>query len=381
MKNKYSLYENWQKVQYLNRQNRFVMDFEKDGSKLSAYVPNTGRMTEFRFEGHPFYLAPVQSKKFNFRVVATKYQNSYVILDTVKVNDIFQELLNHNFIPEFENIKSIRREYTIGNSRFDFLISTQKDQKVLIEIKSCTLCHNGVAMFPDAPTKRGRKHIRQLNELAEQGYKSYVYYLVLNKSAKYFIPDFHIDFQYGKTFLKASNVNFKALRLHIADPVSIDLAATQAIPVKKSIVNRHCTKKGSYILVMENEEDAQYAIGAQGIMDFPQGFYVYVGSAMTNLNKRIKRHKRKRKKTHWHIDHLTGGEMEIVEDYRIRRSDRIESQLSKEIETLAGKSIAGFGASDTENNSHLHYFPRNPVDNQKFYSIILDYMTSMKARD
>ena len=377
MDNRYSLYDSWQKVAYLNRKNRFVMEFDHKGERISAYVPNTGRMTEFRFKGRPFYLAPVKSKKFNYRVVATKYQNSYVILDTVKVNDIFDAILKKDILREFPNIKNVRREHTIGNSRFDFLLDCGKHKK-LIEIKSCTLCHNGVAMFPDAPTKRGRKHINQLHQLAEDGYETYIYYLVLNRNAEYFIPDFHIDYKYGKAFKKAKNVKFRALRLNISDPVSTDLDDTAQIPVKKSIVKRHCTKKGSYILVLENKEDSKIQIGALDNKNFPKGYYLYVGSAMNNLDKRIKRHYRKRKKQHWHIDYLTKGEMEVIEDYKFRRSDRIESQLSRKIEAIAERSIDGFGASDSREASHLHYFSENPVKNQEVYNIILDYMTSME---
>lgn len=378
MINKYSLYDDWQKATYLSRKNRFVMEFLKDGKKMAAYVPNTGRMTEFRFEGRPFYLAPVKSKKFNYRVVATKYQDAYVILDTVKVNDIFDAILKEKILDEFPNPKEIQREYTIGNSRFDFLLDCENGKK-LIEIKSCTLCHNGVAMFPDAPTKRGRKHIDQLHQLAEDGYETYIYYLVLNRNAQYFVPDFHIDFEYGKSFQKADNVNFRALRLNISDPVSTDLNDTAQIPVKKSIVDHHCTKKGSYVLVLENKEDSKIQIGAIGNINFPKGYYLYVGSAMNNLDKRIKRHYRKRKKQHWHIDYLTKGKMDIIEDYKFRRSDRIEAQLSRKIEKIADNSIDGFGASDSQETSHLHYFTENPVKNQEVYNIILNHMTSMQT--
>lgn len=377
MSNKYLLYNKWIEVKYIRRKNRFVMEFDNDGKKISAYVPNTGRMTEFRFRGHPFYLAHRKSKKFDYRLVSTKYQDAYVLLDTIKVNDIFHEILKRELLDEFKGIKKIRREFTINDSRFDFLLTDNAGKKILVEIKSCTLCHNGVAMFPDAPTARGRKHIRQLHQLAQDDYKTYVYYLVLNNNAKYFIPDFHIDYKYGVNFKNSNNVNFRAIRLNIKDPVTVDFDSTSEIPVENSIVNRHCTRKGSYVLVLENRSDAEYKIGALGKQKFQKGYYVYIGSAMNNLDKRISRHLRKRKKNFWHIDYLTGGGMEVIENYPIRRSDRIESALSNEIMILSNDSIKDFGASDTGDYSHLHYFTDNPVKNEKFYKLILDYMTSM----
>ncbi|MCF7885296.1 MAG: DNA/RNA nuclease SfsA [Candidatus Marinimicrobia bacterium] len=379
MQNIYRLYNSWEKAKYISRQNRFVMDFRKDGKKISAYIPNTGRMTEFRFVGHPFYLTPVKNNKYDYRVISTEYQGSPVLLDTIKVNDIFHQILINQHLPEFTNIKTVKREFTIGNSRFDFLLQMSNGQKILIEVKSCTLCHNGVGMFPDAPTSRGRKHIRQLHQLADKGYTSFIYYLVLNNNAKYFFPDFHIDYEYGKVFQKGENVNFRALRLNILDPTSINLKNTQEIPVKTEIVDKNCTRKGSYVLILQNSQNIEQQIGALGRLSFDKGYYVYVGSAMTNLEKRIKRHYRKRKKKHWHIDYLTSGAMEIIEDFKIRRIDRIESQLSDSIIKKADNSIKGFGASDVNDFSHLHYFKENPLEDEKFYKIILDWMTSLKA--
>ena len=371
-------YESFEKVYFIQRLNRFVLLLKKqDGSRIKAYVPNTGRMEEFSFHNHPFFITPANSPKFTHKVVSTIYQNNFVFLDTVKVNDLFFHLIQNNFIKEFQHITHMKREVTFGASRFDFTL-TQNHMTSIIEIKSCTLCHNGLALFPDAPTLRGQKHIVTLDQLASQNhYKAYVIFLILNGSAEKFIPNFHTDFDYGKIFLSAHKVNFKAFKVNLIDPVTFDLESIQEVPVDFSATKTHCKNKGAYLLLLENPKNITLPIGKLGPVHFAKGFYVYVGSALNSLDTRVKRHRERKKKNFWHIDYISSRVMTLKKVYLIRRTDKIESHLCREIEKISDGSIKNFGASDTKDSSHLVYFKESPLLKKSFFAVILRARTTI----
>ena len=370
------LYDSYEKAYFLERPNRFVMLLQTgDGNTIRAHVPNTGRMEEFCFEGHPFFVSPRRHTKYPYKVVATMYQDNFVFLDTIKVNTLFFHLLNQRLIPQFQQAAQITREVTFGNSRFDFRF-VQDQQDVLAEIKSCTLCHNGLAMFPDAPTLRGQKHLLALDRLAaEAQYQTHVIFLILNASAQRFMPNVHTDFEYGKLFLAAQHVNFHAFRLRFIDPVCVDLHSIREIPVDFSTLNAYCKNKGSYLLVLENSADVTLTVGKLGDIHFPAGCYVYVGSALNSLDSRIKRHQRKRKKCFWHIDYIASTVMQIKKVYPIRRPERMESQLAQVLGHISDGAIKGFGASDAPDGSHLFYFRTSPLRKRKFIEIIFEAWT------
>ena len=370
------IYSEFIEARFIRRINRFVMEMDLDGQTLQVYVPNTGRMSEFQVVGHPFFLIRSNGGKFNFRVIATIYQGNYVFLNTVKVNDIFHRLLMDGALNRlFPHIQSIRREYGILNSRFDFCIEQTNNSCSMVEVKSCTLVHNQIAMFPDAPTLRGQKHIRGLQTLTEKGYDCHVVFLVMNGSACRFFPNFHTDYEYGQEFLLASNVKFHALTLNLPDPVTIDLYNVREIPIDRDILSTNCINKGNYLLVLENNRNFSREIGRLGIIDFPKGFYVYVGSAMHSLDSRIKRHYSKRKQTHWHIDYLIPQYMIIKKSFPIRRAVSIESTLAGRLKLITHRHVPGFGSSDTGDPSHLFYFQENPIHQREFLNLLFDAYT------
>jgi sugar fermentation stimulation protein A len=114
-------------------------------------------------------------------------------------------------------------------------------------------------------------------------------------------------------------------------------------------------------------------VGKLGEITFRPGFYVYVGSGMANLEKRVKHHQLKKKSYHYHIDFITPTYMKIKKPYLIRITERIESELAVKIEKVCDEMVQGFGCSDTKEKSHLFYFQNNPLRNHNFYKIILDF--------
>ena len=122
--------------------------------------------------------------------------------------------------------------------------------------------------------------------------------------------------------------------------------------------------KGGYILVMKLKENSKMRIGKLGVIDFPKGYYYYVGSALgntVNIENRIKRHKRldeeKSGKLKWHIDYfLVNLNSSIIDTIVIKSNHRLECDISEKLERVASKSINGFGCSDCDCKSHFHYF-------------------------
>jgi sugar fermentation stimulation protein len=162
------LYNTYEEAYFFERPSRFVMVLQtKKGDIIHAHVLNTGRMEEFCIPQHPFFISPQKHRMFPFKVVATTYQNNFVFLDTIKVNALFFQLLKYNLIPQFRDATHIKREVIFGNSKFDFTF-VHNHTNVIVEVKSCTLCHNKLAMFPDAPTLRGQKHLVALDQLARE---------------------------------------------------------------------------------------------------------------------------------------------------------------------------------------------------------------------
>ncbi len=121
--------------------------------------------------------------------------------------------------------------------------------------------------------------------------------------------------------------------------------------------------KGIYCLIIYLSSDKNIKIGALGLTGFNKGYYIYVGSALNSLEKRIARHRlsyrSNKKKMHWHIDYLL-EKARIVDVTMIETSKKLECVLSRKIANLADSSVKGFGCSDCRCKSHLYYFKKKP---------------------
>ena len=115
------------------------------------------------------------------------------------------------FIPQlFENVTLIKPECTHKNSRFDFYIETARD-KIFLEVKGVTLEENGTVKFPDAPTERGVKHLKELAECVSEGYGAYVLFVVQMNRAERFMPNYDTHPEFGQALREAVQAGVKAL--------------------------------------------------------------------------------------------------------------------------------------------------------------------------
>ncbi len=377
------LYRSFERAYFIARENRFTLvlkrGHKRDNDIIRAYIPSTGRMEEFCVEGHPFFVTAFYSKKFRYRVVSTLYQGWNVLLDTAAVQRTVQKLLetNTDILPGIRMGTGYRvgAEKKIATSRFDFRIEKEGRMPAVVEIKTCTLCHNNTALFPDAPSARASSHIRALAALAKKRMRAYMVFVITNGSTRVFFPNFHTDPVFSSLAASEKGVRFTALRVPLSDPVTVDMSGIKHIPIDWNRVTADNADRGSYIAVLKNERPKTISVGSLGGIRFKKGYYVYVGSALGSLSRRVHRHGLKRKKLHWHIDYISPSHMSIEKTYLIRRGDRIESALVKRLEPHCATSVRGFGATDSSRPSHLLYFTEAPFDKRFFMDVILDFRT------
>jgi sugar fermentation stimulation protein A len=385
----FTLFEDCLEARFIARPNRFALILDLSGREVGAYLPNTGRLEEYTVEGGIFYVAASPTAKFAFRAVAALYRGFPVLLDTRRINDLAEALLREKALPGFEGFPGIERERRFGSMRPDFVLSGAGGKACLLEVKSCTLCHKGVALFPDAPSARASRHIESLASSSADGTGSAMVFLVPHGGAERFMPNFHTDREFAERALLrdpaadavasagtgAEAQRLRAYRVPLTDPVTADLSGVTGIPIDWRRTRAHCTNAGSYVLVLRNDEDRRLRVGRRGPLRFRRGYYAYVGSAMGSLDARVARHLRKRKKKFWHIDAITPAPMPVERAYPIRRADRIEGALAARVESVCDSPVEGFGASDAAQDSHLFYFAKPPYRLRPFLDVILDFRT------
>ncbi len=195
------VYRNITEGRFISRPNRFIAYAEINGTVEKCHVRNTGRCKELLTEGCTVWLdrsdSPARSTKYD--LVAVKKGERIINMDSYAPNRAAGE-----FLPLLFPGGDIRPEYTWGNSRFDFFI-VSGTEKILLEVKGVTLEKDGIAMFPDAPTERGVKHLNELIKAASEGYKAYMLFVIQMKGVKYFTPNNETHALFGETLKKAAS--------------------------------------------------------------------------------------------------------------------------------------------------------------------------------
>lgn len=200
---------------FISRPNRFIAKVLINGKEETVHVKNTGRCKELLINGYRVHLSVSNNpnRKTKYDLIATEkvLNDGSVILinmDSQIPNDVVEEwLIKGNLFSENAVIK---REYTFGSSRFDFYIE-DRSRKAFLEVKGVTLEENGLAMFPDAPTVRGVKHIKELEKAVALGYEGYILFVIQMKGCKYFTPNYKTHKDFGEALKKAEKSGVKIL--------------------------------------------------------------------------------------------------------------------------------------------------------------------------
>ena len=228
-------YKNIAEGIFLERPNRFIAKVQIKGEIHTVHVKNTGRCKELLKPGSAVYLekSDNQNRKTKYDLVAAVKEREnlpslLINLDSQIPNDVAAEWLRESGL--FSPDATVKREVVFGNSRFDFYIE-DKDRKAFVEVKGVTQEYGGTAMFPDAPTERGVKHLEELIKCKEQGYEAYVLFIVQMKGITRLIPNDETHKAFGDALRKAQKSGVKILAVeYIVTPDSIQ--ADAPVPVK-----------------------------------------------------------------------------------------------------------------------------------------------------
>ena len=177
-------------AEFIRRDNRFVAQVKLNGEQVLAHVPNSGRMKELLVKGHRVYLTPTpgEGRVTQYQLTLVEYHGRLVAINSQLPNKLVELMLTNGYLMWLD-WEDYRREVTYGHSRLDFKVSDYNDAATYIEVKSVTLVRGGTALFPDAPTDRGRKHVKHLAELVGNGYGGAVIFVVQRTDAALFKPN------------------------------------------------------------------------------------------------------------------------------------------------------------------------------------------------
>ncbi len=224
-------YDNLVPAVFHGRPNRFIANIEIDGLLQIAHVKNTGRCREILTPGARIWVRENSDphRKTRYDVIAAQKGGRIINIDASAPNAAVKEWLPESGL--FRQISLIRPETTFGNSRFDFYIEGD-GRKMFMEVKGATLEERGVVRFPDAPTERGLKHIKELETSLASGFEACVLFVIQMKGVEYFEPNRATHEAFADALYQAHRAGVRVLArdcritpdsLEIADPVPVRL--------------------------------------------------------------------------------------------------------------------------------------------------------------
>jgi sugar fermentation stimulation protein A len=189
---------------FQERPNRFLALVKVENKILPTFLPNPGRMRELLIPGTRVILREVEKeyRKTSYDLIGVIRNDTMVSVDSRVPNKLIFEALKNRDLKEFSEYNTIKPEYSYGHTRFDFYLAN-KHSRCLLEVKSCTLVKDGVAMFPDAVTERGRRHLLDLIKAKREGFRACVLFVVQRTDAQVFSPNDETDPEFGEALRKA----------------------------------------------------------------------------------------------------------------------------------------------------------------------------------
>ncbi len=438
MSRAFHIFENHREALFLRRPNRFLIIAAdpETGEELSCHCPNPGSIAEFTLPGTRLILERrPEGGKTAWTAAAVRYVGSggttaggqfinvggcitaggqsiyaggraIVPLYSVRANEAASTLVLPKLFPRAQKIQP---EYTIGGSRFDFLVEDSDGLRHLIEIKACSLVEYGIAMFPDAPSLRALKYLEELAALSHKGYKTHVAFIIMHGRPERFIPNLHSDPAFAAAFGRcAEQVDYKAYALTVDEKGKASLAGFTSrhgsaspadlvdaeVPIDLSHTRLAELDSGSYMMLLHLERRAEITVGSLGAVVFELGWYVYCGSAKKGLSKRVARHQRKiGKARHWHIDYLV-PQASSIKALPIFSYKNLECDLAETLgeigrkgdlggkdgkgslggidgrDSFGSRAIPRFGSTDCGCPSHLFHFYTDPMKTREFLDIL-----------
>ena len=208
-------YKNIKSGIFIERPNRFIAKVLIDGNEETVHVKNTGRCKELLIKGTTVYLEASEktSRKTKYDLIAIEKicgDNNKILInmDSVAPNEAAFEWIPNSGI--FSENAIVKREVFFGESRFDLYVC-DGERQAFIEVKGVTLEKDGKAMFPDAPTERGIKHLSSLIKSISEGYEAYVLFVIQMKGIHSFEPNDETHKAFGDALRKAAKAGVRIL--------------------------------------------------------------------------------------------------------------------------------------------------------------------------
>ena len=209
------IYPRTREAVFLSRPNRFVAEVELDEKRETVHVKNTGRCRELLLPGARVILAAGEGSGRRTAwdlVTVWKPGLGWVNIDSQAPNRVVREWLERGGIP---GLTCIRPEYAYGASRVDFCLE-RGERRILLEVKGCTLERGGVGWFPDAPTLRGAKHLRELAAARREGWDCILAFVIALPGVRQVLPNRETDPDFARALEEAERTGVAVLQLPCA---------------------------------------------------------------------------------------------------------------------------------------------------------------------
>ena len=200
-------YSNIMKAIFLTRPNRFLAHCLLENEEIIVHVPNTGRCAELLVNGATVYLQhhdAATSRKTAYTLISVEHNGKVINIDSQAPNYLLADYLYEgNLLPQMTGpAEHLQREKRFGQARFDLYLEYGTAQ-YFAEVKGVTLMQDEYAVFPDAPTLRGIKHIQELIEAVHQGYHAYLIFIIQMQGAKALKPNWQTHPAFGQAMREA----------------------------------------------------------------------------------------------------------------------------------------------------------------------------------
>lgn len=215
-------YQNTITGRFLDRPNRFIAHVEIEGVTETVHVKNTGRCRELLLPGSEVTLqrAANSKRKTRYDLIAVHQESlGWVNIDSQAPNQVVQEWLmgqkekGKPGEPDFSGITYLKPEYRYGDSRIDFYFEREGKCPALMEVKGVTLEREGIGYFPDAPTERGIKHIRELERAVGEGFDVFLAFVIQMEGISLVLPNDETHPQFGAALREARRNGLKVVYL------------------------------------------------------------------------------------------------------------------------------------------------------------------------
>ncbi|MHA1125966.1 MAG: DNA/RNA nuclease SfsA [Candidatus Heimdallarchaeota archaeon] len=202
-------------ARFIERPNRFLVKLIPENKKEiePAFLHDPGRMMELLLPNVKLLIrkpASLENRKTKWDILAVEHKGALVTIKSSLPNLVAKTALTNKWIPELSEYDLIKPEISVGKSRLDFLLETNS-KKCYVETKGVTLVKNGKALFPDAPTERGTRHLKELQELKRKGHRAVILFMCMRDDPEVFSPNSETDKKFSEQLKIASDLGVEIL--------------------------------------------------------------------------------------------------------------------------------------------------------------------------